>query len=298
MRILIAGSRGFLGSALAQELAAAGHTVLGLTRGSPHEGEAHWDPEAGILDLARLGPVHAVVNLAGESIAGGRWTPARKKRILSSRTASTRLLASGAAKMNPLPRVFLSASAVGYYGDRGGEIVTEESPPGTGFLAEVCREWEASCDPARDAGIPVAVLRLGVVLSSRGGAFVQMVKPIQWGLGGILGTGKQYMSWISLEDAAAAMKHILEAQRAEGAYNLCAPNPVTNAEFTRAAARMLHRPAFARIPAFVLEMLLGEMAREMLLASTRAVPARLQQEGFSFRHPALELALAELLHKT
>ncbi|MGC8669054.1 MAG: TIGR01777 family oxidoreductase [Chthonomonadales bacterium] len=295
MRVLVAGSRGFVGSALARELARAGHSVLGLTRGSPSENEAHWDPSKGELDLAQLMPIHAVVNLAGESIAGGRWSAQRKERILKSRTAATGLLASTAAGLNPKPRVFLSASAVGYYGDRGDEILTEESPPGRGFLAEVCRQWEASCAPARSAGIPVAVLRLGVVLASEGGALDQMLLPFRRGVGGILGTGKQYMSWITLADAVSAMLHLLEGEGVDGAYNLCAPNPVTNAEFARTAARVLRRPAWVRVPGFVLRLMLGEMAQEMLLSSTRAVPARLLQRGFAFRHPQLEEALAQML---
>ncbi len=297
MRILIAGNRGFLGSALARELVHNGHAVLGLTRGAPSQNEAHWDPELGTLDLTPLAPIHAAVNLAGENLARGRWSAARKQRILLSRTKTTRLLAEALAKLDPKPAVMLSASAVGYYGDRGDEILTETSPSGSGFLAEVCREWEASTEPARAAGIRVAFLRLGVVLSGEGGALPQMLLPFRFGLGGILGSGRQYLSWITLADAVAAIAHLLEQEGAEGPYNLCAPNPVTNAEFTRAVARVMHRPAVLRVPGFVLRMVLGEMAQEMLLASTRAIPERLQQMGFCFSDARLEPALAQMLTK-
>ncbi len=309
MRVLVSGSTGLIGRALCAKLEASGmHEIVRLLRpGSkpvlPSAGDAgstvRWEPASGWLDGAALraaGPFDAVVNLAGESIASGRWSPERKERIRSSRIASTRLLVSSVAETDEPPQIFLSASAIGYYGDRGAEELTEDSGPGKGFLAEVCVAWEAEASRATDTGARVAMLRTGIVLSKDGGALAKQLPMFRMGLGGKLGSGHQYMSWITLGDEVAAIEHVLGDPGLSGAVNLVAPGAVTNAELTNMLAKAVSRPAVLKVPAFALAAVLGgEAASELLLASQKVKPARLVSAGFSFEYPELPAALAAML---
>jgi hypothetical protein len=297
MKILITGSSGLIGSAAVKSLTAAGNAVTRLVRHQPPPGEAAipWEPAAGRLDPARLEGFDAVVHLAGESIARGRWTAKKMARIRSSRIQGTRLLSETLARLSDKPKVLACASAVGYYGDRGAEEVDETSPPGSGFLAAVCREWEAATQPAADAGIRVVQARLGVVLAAEGGALAKMLPAFRLGLGGRLGSGRQYMSWITLDDVLGAIAHVLATDALRGPVNLVAPQPVTNAEFARALARTLRRPALLPVPAFVLRAALGQMAVELLLSGARVVPRRLLDSGYRFCDPQLHAALRHLL---
>jgi hypothetical protein len=297
MNVVVTGSSGLIGSALIPALVAGGHVVRRLVRGSPAVGDARWDPVAGTLGPDALADADAVVHLAGESVAAGRWTAARKARIRDSRVGATSLLARSMATLDRRPKVFVSASAVGFYGDRGDALVDEGAGPGRGFLADVCKEWEAATRPAADAGVRVVIARLGVVLSRRGGALPTLLRAFRVGAGGRLGTGRQYTSWIAIDDVVGAIGHLLGAGSVTGPVNLVAPEPVTNAEFTRTLGRVLGRPAVLPVPAFALRLLLGEVADEMLLASTRVRPSRLLDAGYRFRHPRLEAALRHLLGK-
>lgn len=295
LRIAVTGASGFLGKALVATLERDGHTVLRLVRRPPRAGESQWDPVAGTIDPAALDGVDAVAHLAGESIASGRWTPARRRAIRDSRILGTRLLASTLAALPRRPATFVSASAIGVYGNQGDEVLEESHAPGAGFLAEVGREWEAATDAAARAGIRVALPRLGIVLALHGGALAKMLPPFRLGLGGPLGSGRQWMSWLTLDDAVGVFVAALTRPELRGPINAVAPNPVRNAEFTRALARAVHRPAFVPVPAPVLAVLFGEMARETLLVSQRVVPARLHAAGFTFRDPELLPALQRLL---
>lgn len=309
MRILVSGSTGLIGRALCAKLEASGlHEIVRLVRPaskqvSPSAGDAgstvRWEPASGWLDGAALraaGPFDAVVNLAGESIASGRWSPERKERIRSSRTASTRLLVSSVAEIDESPQVFLSASAIGYYGDRGAEELSEDSGSGKGFLAEVCVAWEAEASLAAATGARVVMLRTGIVLSKDGGALAKQLPLFRIGLGGKLGSGHQYMSWITLRDEVAAIEHALTDPILSGAVNLVAPGPVTNAELTNALAKAVSRPAILKVPGFALAAVLGrDASSELLLASQKVKPARLVSAGFSFADPALPEALAALI---
>ena len=294
MNILITGAGGMIGGALRAALSERGDRVIRLVRDKALAGgdAVFWNPESGEIDADRLAGVEAVIHLAGENIAAGRWTSARKSRIMESRRKGTSLLAETVAGMIGKPGVFISASAVGRYGDRGDEILTEESPAGCGFLAEVCQEWEQSAQAAGAAGVRVATLRFGVVLDSRGGALKKMLPPFRMGLGGPIAGGRQWLSWIALEDAVAAVVHVMERPELSGALNVVSPNPATNAEFTRALARTLRRPAICPIPGFAVKALFGEMGEATVLASCRAEPRRLAESGFHFRYPDLEGALA------
>ncbi|MDR7475609.1 MAG: TIGR01777 family oxidoreductase [Armatimonadota bacterium] len=296
LTVVVAGASGHLGSALVALLQHQGHRVRRLVR-SPRPSTLEavpWNPEAGTIDAAALEGVDAVINLAGERIAAVRWTQAKKARIAGSRVGGTRLLAETLAALARRPRVFLSASAVGYYGDRGAEVLTEESPPGDTYLARLCREWEAAAEPARRSGIRVVHLRTANVLDARRGFLVPLLPLFRLGLGGRLGSGRQYMPWITIDDWVQAVGHLLTAETVDGPVNLAAPQPVTNAEFTRTLARVLGRPAFFVVPAFVLRLVMGELGRE-ILASQRVYPARLLASGFTFRYPSLEEALHHLL---
>jgi len=296
MNLLVSGAGGLVGRAVCDSLREGGHTVRAFVRRpTTHEDEVFWDPAAGAVDEERLGAVDAVVHLAGEPVAAGRWTRARMDRIRDSRTVGTRILAEALGRMATPPRVLVCASAVGWYGDRADEVLTEDSTPGTGFLAEVCHAWETAADPARTAGIRVVHLRIGVVLARDGGALARMVPPFRWGLGGRLGSGKQWMSWIALEDVVRIIEGSLADETLAGPVNVVAPEPVRNADFTRALARTLGRPALLPAPAFVLRLALGGMADEALLASARVVPSRLQDAGFRFSEPELGLALGKVL---
>jgi hypothetical protein len=292
MRVLVTGARGLVGSALVPALAAAGHRVTRLVRARPRgSDEYRWDPTAGLLDPAAVADCQAVIHLAGESIAAGRWTRRRKVRMRESRMAGTRLLAGAIARLLPAPRVMLCASAVGYYGDRGDDVLDESSGPGSGFLAELARDWEAAAEPAARAGIRVVHLRLGMVLSRDGGALPRLILPFRFGLGGRLGSGRQWVSWIERGDLVAAFALALEASHLSGPVNAVAPNPLPQADFARVLGRALGRPAWLATPAWALRLALGEMAEELILASQRAVPARLLAAGLEFRRPTLQLAL-------
>ncbi len=295
MRVAVTGATGLIGSALLPALRAAGHEVVSLVRRPPRPeaGECYFDPLAGLMDPQALEGVEAVIHLAGENI-GQRWTPAVKERIRRSRVAGAALLVE-AMERGPRPRVFLSASAVGYYGPRGEEPVTEETGPGQGFLAQVCREWEEAALAASRLGVRVAVARLGVVLSPQGGALARMLPLFRLGLGGPLGSGRQYVSWVAIDDAVAAFLWLLAGEGLEGPFNVTSPEPVTFRELARTLGRVLGRPAFLPVPALALRLAFGEMAQETLLSGQRALPKRLLEAGFQFRFPRLEEALSHLL---
>lgn len=297
MRILLSGASGFIGSALVARLGGEGHEPVRLVRAEPRPGEPEigWDPAAGRLDVASLEGFDAVVHLAGESIAEGRWTKAKKARIRDSRVRGTELLARTLARVKDRPDVLVSASAIGFYGDRGDQELDEQSPRGNGFVAEVCRQWEGASRMAGEAGIRVVQLRMGLVLSPTGGALAKMLPAFRLGLGGPLGSGRQYVSWITLDDLVDVVRHVLATDRLQGPVNAVAPQPVTNRQFARALGRALRRPARVPVPRFALRAMLGEMADELLLASIRVLPRRLLDTGFSFGDADLPGALARLL---
>src|ERR671916_1670384 len=295
MKVLISGATGLIGSALISELESGGHQTTRLTRSPASSGDIGWDPSSGTIDASRLEGHDAVVHLAGESIGEGRWTPEKKRRILESRREGTRLLAETIAGLPEPPEVLISASAVGYYGDRGDELLREESEPGSDFLAEVCRAWEAAADPAREAGIRVVHPRNGIVLSTEGGALARTLPIFRLGGGGRIGSGRQWWSWVAIDDVAGAYVHALTEDSLEGPLNLGSPNPLTNAEYTRVLGRVLNRPTVFPLPAPVARLALGEVADALLLASQRMEPARLEETGYEFRYPELEEALRHLL---
>jgi len=290
MKIVISGASGLIGAALIPSLESAGHKVVRLVRRASTDAasEIEWNPATGKLDLSALRDADAVIHLSGESIASGRWTAARKATILESRIASTSLLARVISSMEHPPKTWLCASATGYYGNCGDAIVDESSAPGKGFLTEVCRKWEEATRPAADTGCRVVTLRFRVVLSENGGALKTMLCPMRLGLGGAIGNGRQYMSWIGLQDAVGAILHALEHTELSGPVNLVSPNPVTNAVFTKTLGRVLSRPTFMTAPAFAVRLALGEMADELLLASIRVRPAQLLNSGYRFAWPDLE----------
>ncbi|BBL81214.1 hypothetical protein RxyAA322_30680 [Rubrobacter xylanophilus] len=297
MRVLVSGASGMIGRALRRELESRGHEVIALSRSRPSsEDTVRWDPERGSVDLSRLEGHRAVVHLAGESIMG-RWTRGKKARILESRVRGTRFLAESLGRLREPPRIMVSASASGYYGDRGDEVLTEESGPGAGFLARVCQEWERAAEPARRAGIRVVHPRFGIVLSREGGALAAMLPAFRLGLGGRVGSGRQWWSWVHIEDVAGAILHLIESEASEGPVNLCSPEPARSGEFVRTLARVLGRPALLPLPAFAARAALGEMADELLLASARMEPGKLRQARYGFRHPELEGALRDLLER-
>lgn len=293
MRIAVTGASGLIGSALLPELRAAGHDVLTLVRHAPTgSDEVGWDPNAGTIDEAGFTGVDAFVHLAGFNL-GTRWTDAKKRAILESRVAGTRLVAETAARLSPRPVALVCASAIGFYGERGDDVLTETEPHGDGFLAEVVEAWEAAAEPARDAGIRVVSLRQGLVLTRDGGALGRLLTPFRFGLGGPVGSGRQWWSWVALEDVVRAYLHVLERPLA-GPLNVTAPEPTRNRDFVKALGHALHRPALAPFPAFAVKAVLGEMGRELLLTSQCVVPASLAADGFEFRQPALTGALASL----
>jgi len=296
MDVVVSGSSGLIGTALREELAGAGHRVVRLVRKGVGTGDAvRWDLEAGTIDAAGLEGCDAVVHLAGESIAEGRWTAEKKRRIRESRTKGTRLLAGALAGLDRPPGVMVSASASGYYGDRGNELLREENAPGTGFLPDVCKEWEAAADPAREAGIRVVHPRFGIVLSKDGGALARTLPLFKLGMGGPIGSGRQYWSWISLDDVVGVILHALTNESVRGPVNVSSPEAPTNAEYTRTLGRVLNRPAFMPAPAPALRLALGGLADALLLASARMEPARLKETGYRYRHPELEGAFRHLL---
>jgi uncharacterized protein len=294
--ILVGGSSGFIGSRLMETLAVEGHRLARLrrrARSDVAQNDVYWNPEGGEIDraaLLRLRP-DVVINLAGEPIAQ-RWTTRAKARIYDSRVWGTSALAAAIGELGAPPATFISGSAIGYYGaHRGDEILDEDAPPGDDYLAETAQRWERSTEPATRAGVRVVTVRTGVVLGRDGGALARLLTPFRLGVGGRIGSGRQWMSWISLEDAVRAIVHLLPAERIRGAVNLVSPTPVRNAEFTATLGRVLRRPAVVPIPAFALELAFGRMARHTILADQRVVPKRLAGAGFEFRHPRLEEAL-------
>ena len=297
MKIVISGASGLIGTPLVAHLRSKGHEVVRLVRRTASSGEAFWDPRTGVLDPAILEGADAVIHLSGAGIGDKRWTDAYKREVLESRTSSTALLARTIAGLARKPRVFLSGSAIGIYGDRADESLTESSTHGTGFLADVCKQWEQAAAPARDAGVRTAFLRTGIVLSPKGGALKKLLAVFKVGLGGRFGSGKQWQSWISLDDEIAAIEFLLDSS-VSGPVNLTAPNPVTNAEFTTVLARVLRRPAILPIPSFGPKILLGsELADALLFTGQRVLPDALNTNGFVFTHPTLESALRSLLNK-
>lgn len=299
MTVAITGATGLLGGVLSAVLTTGGHSVRRVTRRPTRPDDIRWDPARGQLDAAMLAGVDAVVHLAGETIAGGRWTAEKRRRILESRTQGTTLLAETLARLPVRPKVLVAASAVGIYGHRGEEVLTEESGLRTGpeasFVEQVGHAWEACVEPAERAGIRTVRARIGIVETPAGGALAKMLPPFLAGAGGVLGPGTQWTSWIGIDDVVGALCHALVAPSVRGPLNLTAPAPVTNAEFTRVLARVLGRPAVVPVPAAALRLLLGDLADELLLASTRVVPLRLKETGYEFRHPELEGALRHVL---
>lgn len=296
MKVLISGASGLIGGVLVPRLTTAGHEVHQLTRRTPQSPTAHqWKPSEGQIPADALTGFDAVIHLAGENIASGRWTTSVKRRIEQSRVQGTTLLSETLAGLSEPPRVLISASAIGYYGDRGDEPLDEQSAAGEGFLAEVCQKWEDATRPAREAGIRTIHARFGLVLSARGGALQKMLLPFRLGLGGVVGSGQQYWSWVAIDDVAGALQHLLSAAAVSGPVNVVAPQPVTNRDFTKTLGKVLHRPTVLPLPGFAARTVLGEMADELLLASQRVEPARLKETGYEFACSDLEAALRHLL---
>lgn len=298
--IVVSGASGLVGSALSQAIGDRQWSLRRLARRSSANDRGDsisWNPESGPLNFTGFSGVDAVVHLAGENIASGRWTAAKKLRIRDSRVVGTHRLCKSLASMPTPPRVLVCASAIGYYGERGDQLLMEAEPPGRGFLPEVCTQWERATQPAVDAGIRVVNLRIGVVLSPDGGALKQMLLPFQFGVGGKIGSGRQYWSWISLPDLVRAILFAVEEESLVGPVNAVAPTAVTNVEFTRVLGRVLRRPTLFPLPGFMARLVLGEMANELLLASIRVVPERLQKSHFEFEHPELETALRAVLDR-
>ncbi len=297
--VVVSGSSGLIGTALSAALARDGHRVLRLRRGGVTEGDdISWDPEAGRIDAPALEGVDAVVHLAGEGIGERRWTDEQKRRIRDSRVRGTAALAAAIASRERKPRAFVSGSAIGYYGNRGDEVLTEASPPGDDFLARLCVAWEAETHPASEAGIRTVLLRTGVVLAREGGALERMLLPFKLGLGGRVGRGTQWMSWISLSDEVAAIMHAISDDDLSGPINATAPEPVQNAEFAKTLAAVLHRPAVLPTPLLPLKAVFGsELVEAVLVAGQRVQPQRLLERGFVFRHPQLRGALSAVLDR-
>jgi uncharacterized protein (TIGR01777 family) len=302
MKVLVTGASGLIGSALLPRLVEHGHVVTRVTRSASASGASPtdtivWDPRGQSLDASRFRGFDAAVHLAGENLASGRWTTSRKEEIRVSRVRGTRLLSHTLAQLDKPPSVLISASAIGIYGDRGDELLTESSSLGTGFLAELCHDWEQATQPARDKGIRVVLMRTGVVLSPRGGALKKMLPPFKLGLGGKIGGGRQYMSWVGIDDIAQIIVRALEDPSLSGPVNGVAPEPVTNAEFTKTLGRVLARPTFFSMPAAAARLAFGEMADEALLASARVTPQKLIASGYAFASPKLEPCLRQLLSR-
>ncbi len=298
MKILVSGSTGLVGVALAAALREKEHEIVSLVRRpATGTGEVAWDPTGETLDGAAVEGMDAAIHLAGENVAARRWTAEQKAKIRDSRVQGTYLIASTLAKLKEPPRTLICASAIGYYGDRGDEVLKETSESGTDYLSDVCRKWEAAAKPAADAGIRVVLLRYGVILSPKGGALAKMLPPFRLGAGGKIGNGQQYMSWISLDDAVGATLHALSTESLSGPVNVVAPHPVTNTEFTKTLGRVLYRPTVLPMPGFAARLAFGEMADGLLLASQHVEPSKLVESGYGFRHANLEEALRHLLGK-
>ena len=297
MKIIISGASGLIGKPLVARLRKSNHEVIQLVRRAAKSGESQWNPANGLIDASVIDGADAVIHLSGAGIGDRRWTARYKQELLDSRTKSTTLLATTIAKCAKKPSVFLSASGVGIYGPRGDEQLTEQSSHGDSFLAEICKQWEAATKPAIDAGVRTVFLRTGIVLTPLGGALKKQLPLFKFGLGGKFGNGKQWQSWISLDDEISAIEHLLTAN-ISGAVNLTAPNPVTNAEFTKALGRTLRRPALLPIPEFGPKLLLGsELVENLLFTGQRVMPVELQKSGFAFQHSTIDVALRALLNK-
>jgi len=297
LHVAVSGASGLVGSRLCSGLEAQGHRVSRLVRREPTKGsgEVLFDASRNLIGASSLEGVDAVVHLAGEPVAAGRWTAARKRRIRDSRVIGTRLIAETLAGLDTSPSVLVNASAIGFYGDRGDEILDETSEPGEGFLPETCVAWEAATAPAEAAGVRVVRFRIGIVLSAEGGALAKMLPIFRAGLGGKTGDGGQWMSWISIDDLVEMLVYAVSTESLSGSVNAVGLEPVRNSEFTRTLAGVLHRPAFVAVPEFAVRTLFGEMGQELLLSSTRVLPRRLKQAGFEFRHPTLQMALRAVL---
>jgi len=291
MKIIITGASGLVGRSLSQSLRAGGHTVEPLLRGK------HWDITAGKIDSAILESTDVLIHLAGENIASGRWSDEQKKRIRDSRVNGTRLLSEALAALNHKPKLLIAASAVGYYGDRGDEKLDESSTPGNNFLAKICVEWEQATAPAASAGIRVIHMRLGVVLDPAGGALKKMLLPFKLGGGGVMGSGKQFMPWITLQDIVGIVRHMIDDQSMVGPVNTVTPDPPTNYQYTKALGAALHRPTIFPMPAFMARLAFGQMADELLLSSARVAPAKLLAAGYKFHDPEIKTALSRLLSR-
>ena len=287
--VAITGASGMVGTALATVLRESGHKPVSITRkaSESNEGSIVWDPASGLKDPSRLETIDTVVHLAGENIAGGRWTAALKDRIRRSRVEGTRSLVKSIAAIGHRPKTLVCASAIGFYGERGDTVLDEDAVAGSGFLAEVCRGWEQEAEAATELGLRVVKVRIGVVLSPKGGALAKMLLPFKLGAGGIIGSGKQYWSWIGLHDLVRIIAFCVEHDSIRGAVNAVSPNSMTNYDFTKGIGRALHRPTLFPMPAFAAKLVLGEMANELLLSSTRVIPKKLKEQGFEFHYPEL-----------
>ena len=294
MNILITGSSGLIGTALASHFRQQGHRVIPLGRDDSGE-PFSWNPTTGLINLDDSVHLDVVINLAGPGVADRRWSESRKKELLESRIAGTRLLSEALAHRDQKPTVFISASAIGFYGPRDDQQLDEKSERGDGFLAELASQWEKATAAAEQAGIRTVHARFGIVLSSEGGALTRMLLPFRLGLGGVIGTGQQYMSWIAIDDLIRCIEFIIEDGKLSGPVNLVAPQPVTNAEFTRVLGQVLHRPTLLPMPAFQARLLFGEMAEEILLTGARVIPARLMDAGFQFEYADLQAAIRKVL---
>ncbi len=297
MKVLVTGATGLIGSELVPFLEKQGHEVYRLTRSKPHGArDIVWNPAKNDLPKARIEGTEVVVHLAGENIAGKRWSSKVKEELRRSRVDGTRLLCETISQLTPLPKTLICASAIGFYGNRGNELLNETSPPGTGFLPELCQEWEAACEPARAKGIRVVNLRIGVVLSAKGGALAKMLTPFKMGAGGVLGSGNQYWSWVAVDDVIGVIDHCITHEKMSGPVNTTAPCPVTNYEFTKALGAVLGRLTVIPTPAFAARLVFGEMADDLMLGSSRVMPNRLSEASYQFRYPAIEPALQHLIH--
>jgi uncharacterized protein (TIGR01777 family) len=295
MKVAIAGASGLVGSHLIPVLKSMGAQITRMVRSKPKADELEWHPNEAEMTAGSLDGFDTIINLAGENIAGGRWTDDQKRKIRESRINGTHLLSEEIAKLSPKPRVFICASATGIYGDRGDEVLDEQSESGGGFLAGVCREWEKATEPASKAGVRVVNLRLGPIIAREGGMLAKLLTPFKMGMGGKVGSGRQYISWIAIDDVIQAIKLAIEDASIHGALNIVSPNPVTNEEFTKTLGHVLNRPTALAMPAFAARLAFGEMADEMLLASQKVVPKKLTQLGFQFAFPDLEGALRHLV---
>ncbi len=295
MNFLVSGASGLIGKEITSFLVEQGHKVIPLQRKSPSE-QAYWNLESGIIKIDQNLRIDIIIHLAGENIAEGRWNKEKKERIKNSRVEGTKLISEYFSKVNHKPELFISASAIGFYGNRGEEELLEKSKKGTGFLSDVCQQWEMATEKASQTGIRVANIRLGMVLSSKGGALTSILPPFKMGFGGIIGNGRQYVSWVTIQDVVGSINHIIENTDIEGPINIVSPNPVTNYNFTKTLGKTLKRPTFFPLPAFLAKLLLGEMAQELLLSSTKVIPGKLQKTDYIFKNPTLENAFPHLIY--